>query len=170
METIIRKAESEDIAYLLAHLPCITEELLKRPNYSEMKPPMQMFAIEATPFSMNEISVNSLSLIAEVDNYIAGIITCRGGRYDEIKHVSSLEVYVGKKWRNNGIGSDLLKNAINWAKENNQIKRLHVEFPSDNNQLVNFYKKLDFQIEATLRKSILINDMLKDNLIMSLLV
>lgn len=79
---------------------------------------------------------NHIMLVAEEDKIIKGAIEIR-----DLNHISLL--FVGKQYINSGIGTALLKYAVNVCKENNKgLKKITVHATPNS---VNLYKRLDFK-------------------------
>lgn len=156
MQAQVRRARAEDLAYVLPHLPGLQDALCRYYRSREHRPPAKYFMGGEDPHrsSLSEAVSNSLCLIAESDGQIVGILTCRGGRYAQIRHTAILEVFVSKEHRRKGIGSALVREAIAWARETDAVRRIEIRIPSSSS-LGAFYGEFGFDTEGILREAAL---------------
>ncbi len=171
MGTIVRRANPEDMAYVLVHLPSLVKALCEYPRLEEAILPANYFVVGQVPLklSLNNASQNSLCLIAEDANQIVGVLTCRGARYTEMRHVTTMEVFVAPDYRGQGIGSGLVESAISWARETEIVTRVDARVPITS-RLIDFYQRFGFQVEATCGKAGFLNGELVDMVLMALLL
>jgi ribosomal protein S18 acetylase RimI-like enzyme len=91
--------------------------------------------------------LTSIILIAELDKKIIGYILVDGD--DDKLHIMSIAVY--KKFRRLGVGTILIKNIEELIKKNkNEYKRITLNVHVENNNAIEFYKKLDFIVSKTI--------------------
>ena len=84
--------------------------------------------------------------IAETNDTIIGYTTYFYAYYSWIgKSLYLDDLYVTQKHRNKGLGKKLLNTVINLAKENN-CKKVRWQVSSWNKNALNFYKKIDAEI------------------------
>lgn len=86
--------------------------------------------------------------VAEFDNEIAGLITMYVDE-NEIEEKEGMHVYISdlvvrKKYRNQGIGHNLMKYAEKFAKENS-IKEIHLTVLTSNTSALNLYLKKGYK-------------------------
>lgn len=84
------------------------------------------------------------SLTAQLDGVPCGIATLFLQPYRKLAHQCELGIIVGSQYRNMGIGSDLLKNLIHFAKTNFEIELLHLQAYS-NNPAIRLYERFGFK-------------------------
>jgi len=84
-------------------------------------------------------------------------------------HCYDFEIAVLKKYQNQGTGTELAKKAIKHLKNNTYCKRLTTHSLLDETKALKFLKKLGFEIEATLKKSIKINNKYLDQYLLKML-
>lgn len=102
---------------------------------------------------------NSFVMIAEKESkivgYLAGSINEYGAySYYEGKTAELENMYIVPKYRNTGIGSELISKFENWCSENN-AKRIMITSNISNKSAINFYKKNKYiDINLTLKKEL----------------
>ncbi|MBE6046927.1 MAG: GNAT family N-acetyltransferase [Clostridium sp.] len=109
---------------------------------------------------------NSNIWIVEDDNTFIAYLICVGNNINRQKHSAYIVMGVLNEFSNRGIGTLLLTNLINWAKEKS-LKRLELTVRSDNNAALSLYKKMGFSIEGTKYSSLLIDSEFIDEFYMS---
>lgn len=77
---------------------------------------------------------------------------------------------VGAEWRNQGVGSRLLTEAIAWAKNTGTISRLELFVYANNTAAIHLYEKFGFAVEGRRRHAVQHNGQLVDDLIMARLL
>lgn len=113
---------------------------------------------------------NSLLLIAEFDNEIIGNIDLTGNRRKIMEHTAVIGMGMLKEWRNTGLGTALLKLAIEWAKENPILELLWLQVYSDNELGLGLYRKMGFEKNGILKNFFKREEKYFDNLTMTLSV
>ena len=169
MKTVIRQANPEDAALMIAYVQRLVEE----PGVDIQLSPGEFtltVAEEQQIIADYAASGNSLFLIAEVDGQIAGMLTCRGGHRRSIQHVTTLGMSVDKDWRDQGLGSLLMEHAVEWARRSGVVRRIELYVFARNARAIHLYQKYDFQIEGKLQRAIYKEGEYHDNLIMALLL
>lgn len=68
------------------------------------------------------------------------------------RHVAGLGMVVRDDWQGKGIGTALMRSAVDMADKWLNITRLELEVYADNEPAVRLYKKFGFEIEGTLRQ------------------
>lgn len=61
------------------------------------------------------------------------------------KHVGRMDISVSKEYRNEGIGSLLFEELINFAKSSLELKIVYLTVYGNNNRALHFYKKFGFK-------------------------
>ncbi|MGH8626479.1 MAG: GNAT family N-acetyltransferase [Gammaproteobacteria bacterium] len=93
-------------------------------------------------------SDNSIVLVADAEEQVIGILECKGGTREAMRHVTSLSMSVRKEWRNSGVGSALLARAIEWAKATGTVKRIELFVYARNTAAIHLYRKFGFEEEG----------------------
>jgi len=164
----IREACPDDAAGLIAYLTALAAE----PGiYLELSPGEFTLTVDQERQILTEYAEadNSLFLVADAAGTIAGNLNLRGGRRRANRHVCTLGMAVTKGWRRQGIGSLLLKKALDWAQTNPTVRRLELNVFAENEIAVHLYQKFGFNIEGTRRQALYRNGRFHDDYIMAIL-
>ncbi|RZK01480.1 MAG: GNAT family N-acetyltransferase, partial [Flavobacterium sp.] len=111
---------------------------------------------------------NSLLLIAEFDNEIIGNIDLTGNRRRVMEHTAVIGMGMLKEWRNAGLGTALLKLAIEWAKENPILELLWLQVYTDNELGLGLYRKMGFEENGIMKNFFKQDEKYVDNLTMTI--
>lgn len=152
----IREAVPEDAENLLAMMQKVGEEtdfLVMDEKGISLTPATLAIEIDYLRYS-----INNLLLVAIIDETIIGTISVRAAEQYRISHVGEIGISILKEYWGLGIGTMMLEEALFWAKENGVLLRLELDVQTRNKRAVHLYKKLGFQIEATMERG-----MRKDN-------
>ena len=99
-------------------------------------------------------SKTSCFFVAEAEQTIVGWISLSGYEFKKLNHVAMLGTAVERQHRNQGIGLDLVKAAIEWAKCHSHLRRLALAVFDTNRPAIAIYKKAGFKIEGVERNEI----------------
>ena len=91
-------------------------------------------------------------LVACVEGQIVGMLSLQVSTRLRRAHVGDLGMAVHDKWAGKGVGSALIKAAIDLADKWLNLSRLELTVYTDNEPALHLYKKLGFEIEGTHRK------------------
>ena len=91
-------------------------------------------------------------LVACVEGQIVGMLSLQVSPRLRRAHVGDLGMAVHDKWAGKGVGSALIKAAIDLADKWLNLTRLELTVYTDNEPALHLYKKLGFEIEGTHRK------------------
>lgn len=169
LDISIREARPEDAAGLIAFVNGLAEEpdihIALNPGefYLTVDQEQQILAEYAE-------AENSIFLFADAAGTIAGNLNLRGGRRRANRHVCTLGMAVTKGWRRQGIGSLLLKHALDWAQRNPIVKRLELNVFTENEIAIHLYQQFGFTIEGTRRKALYRDGRFHDDYIMAILL
>lgn len=95
---------------------------------------------------------NKIYIIAEIENEIVGSLNYSGGIRQRVRHAGEFGVSVGKEYWGLGIGKELVKYLIDWAKEGNVIKKINLRVREDNERAIKLYEKLGFKKEGVITR------------------
>ena len=141
MSIIIEKATCDDAAEILQYLKQIGAETDNLTFGAEGLP--FTTESEAAYISQIENSCDAIMLIAKENGKIIGNASL--SRFPRrMKHRGDLGVSVLKECWNKGIGSQLLREIINFAKENS-FEVIDLQVRSDNLSAIHLYKKFGFK-------------------------
>lgn len=83
------------------------------------------------------------SLTAVKDGVPCGIATLYLQPYKKLAHQCEFGIIVGKDYRGQGVGTELIKNLIHLARENFNIELLHLQVYSEN-PAIRLYERMGF--------------------------
>ncbi|PKV48977.1 RimJ/RimL family protein N-acetyltransferase [Aquimarina sp. MAR_2010_214] len=87
---------------------------------------------------------NSLLLVAESDGDIIGNIDLTGSWRKKMQHTAMIGMGIHTQCQNQGIGTLLIQNVLEWSKENELLKVLWLEVYATNIAGISLYKKMGF--------------------------
>jgi RimJ/RimL family protein N-acetyltransferase len=108
--------------------------------------------------------------LAEANGQVIGVIDCKRGTRQSLCHSMALGISVSSEWRNQGVGSRLMTEAITWAKNTGTVTRIELFVYADNIAAIHLYEKFGFETEGRRRCAVRHNGQLKDDLIMARLL
>lgn len=162
----IRSANTEDAEALLncvktyisdsEYIPKLTEEIIL--TVEQEKEWIQSFITHP----------NSILLIAEYDGKIIGNIDVTGNRRKIMEHTAVIGMGMLKEWRNTGLGTALMQESIEWAKNNPTLELLWLQVYTDNTLGVHLYRKMGFEDIGVMPNFFKHNQQYSDNLTMIL--
>ena len=169
MDIIIREAKPADAEELIAYVNRLLDD-------AEINLELSPGEFNLTVMEEEKIlnvytkSKNSIYLVAEIDSKIVGSLICTGKKRWAVQHVTTLSMSVDKNWRRKGIGTKLLAQAVDWAKNKAGIVRIELLVWEHNEKAIKLYKKFGFEIEGVLRKAVFKNGEYLNDLVMSLIL
>jgi RimJ/RimL family protein N-acetyltransferase len=169
MDVTIREAAAADAGQLIALVQRISSE----PDVDIAISPGEFnLTAEAEQEILAEYarSENSIYLVAEVGDRIVGILSLKGGNRTATRHAALISISVDKDWRNQGVGSQLMAQAIQWAHDTGILSRLELLVFASNEMAIHLYQKFGFIVEGRCRRAIFRNGEYLDNLLMALLL
>lgn len=97
-------------------------------------------------------------LIAEKNGQIIGVINFSNGHRKSILHTGEFGLSVAKGFRNQGIGSLLLKCLIHWAESTNFIEKINLHVHATNSDAIRVYQKMGFITEGIQKNELKYSD------------
>lgn len=162
----IRQAEIDDAEKLLNCIKTYVPQSEYIPKLEqEIKLTIEQEKEWINYFLTNE---NSLLLIAEFDNEIIGNIDLTSNRRKIMEHTAVIGMGMLKEWRNTGLGTALLKLAIEWAKENPILELLWLQVYTDNELGLGLYQKMGFEENGIMKNFFKQDGKYFDNLTMTM--
>jgi RimJ/RimL family protein N-acetyltransferase len=165
----IRSALERDAeAYLTLGKSIMAEEI-----YTLTQPHELNFTIEQEVqwIKLKIDNESHLVLVAEVDGEVIGQLDFSNGHRQRIAHTGDFGMGVRKDFRGMGIGSLLLRNLIDWAKDHAELEKINLCVHQTNDRAISTYKKLGFQIEGLRTKDLKYpNGVYVDTVLMGLLL
>lgn len=102
-------------------------------------------------------SINSLFLVAEFNDRIAGFIRCAGNKLKRTSHRVEFGIGVLKEYWGYGIGKNLLKELIHWA-DSSGIRKITLHVLETNDKAKKLYEDHGFQVEGILKEDKFLSD------------
>lgn len=162
----IRKAHTKDAKELIEYMNKAIEETK---FLSFAKEDFNMTLEEEISFLEDiENSKSDCMLICEIDGKIAGTLHLEGKKHRR-KHIAVLGISVLKEYWSKGLGSILMKSAIEEAK-NIGFTKIELLVRIANERAVNLYKKYGFEIEGNIRNDIYMDEKYYDSYLMGLIL
>ena len=145
-ELLIREAEAEDAAELVTFLNCVSLET----DFTSLDGDGILLTSEEMEVFLNKqaSSDNQITLLAFLNDKIAGIVNITADQRKRVRHIGDLFIVIGKRYWNNGLGSLLLEEAIEWAQASGILRRLQLTVQTRNQAAVHLYQKHGFIIEG----------------------
>ena len=112
----------------------------------------------------------SIMLLAMDGEEIAGIATIHSSAKIKARHDGELGIVVAKKYQGQGIGTELIRQLIDWAKGNSVTTRISLDTRADNVKAVELYMKFGFVVEGCRRNSTLLDGKYYDLYVMGMML
>jgi RimJ/RimL family protein N-acetyltransferase len=139
---ILREAQTDDAPALLQCLKTYIAQSDYIPKYPE-----EITLTEAQESNWIQSFLdrdNSVLLVAVHDEEIIGNIDITGGTRKMMAHTGVIGMGMLEDWCNTGLGTHLMRKAIDWAQENQQLELLWLQVYDANTLGRALYKKMDF--------------------------
>ncbi len=166
MELLIAKATKADAEAIIKYLNLVggeSDNLLFGQNGFHMDVESEEKFIE---------NINSSEKSALFVGKINGKTVCVGSiqspNRERISHQCDIAVSVKRDFWNIGIGTELMKTLINFAKNTKQIEIIHLGVRADNINAIKLYKKMGFSEIGLYKKFFKINGEYADEILMNL--
>lgn len=149
---VVRSARTEDASVILA----LGKEVMAEQIYTLTLPEELPLTIEEEEKWIEDMSSHSskLVLVAVVDSELVGILDFSVGHRQRIAHTGDFGVSIAKPFREDGVGSHLLKSLLEWAKLHPKIEKVNLKVHATNERAMGLYRKLGFVEEGRLRKDL----------------
>lgn len=112
----------------------------------------------------------SIMLLALDGEEIVGIATIHSSAKIKARHDGELGIVVAKKYQGQGIGTELIRQLIEWAKGNGVTTRISLDTRADNVKAVELYMKFGFVVEGCRRNSTLLDGKYYDLYVMGMMI
>lgn len=167
-DIIFRKAVPEDASNIVTFYNYVGGET----SYLSFEKDEYPMSVEEQEEEIRALENNqtNMMLLAMDGEEIAGIATIHSTHKIKARHDGELGIVVAKKYQNQGIGSELIRRLIGWAKENGVTTRLSLDTRADNITAVSLYMKFGFEIEGCRKNSTLLNGKYYDLYVMGMML
>ncbi|HEY7119095.1 MAG TPA: GNAT family N-acetyltransferase [Tepidisphaeraceae bacterium] len=165
----IRRATADDAAACIEHARQVIDEF---PDNLSFAPGEFDYTLEQEQKFLGDAANtdNALFLLALIDGQIVGLLNYTGGKRQCNRHAVVLGVSVRKEWCDRGIGTALVRAAIDHARASGVVKRIDLAVFTHNERAIHVYRKLGFIEEGHRRACALKNGQYIDDLIMAMLL
>ncbi len=163
---IIRAAQKKDGQAILNS----TINVLTNSNYLISTIDEFKFTVEEEEVWIENFEKNNLDclFVVEYNSEIIGNLSYVTSKQIRTSHVGELSMAIIDKYRNRGIGTILLNHLLSHLENQNfDFIKINLSVIEDNVNDIALYKKFNFEIEACLKKHVLIDKNYKNLLIMS---
>lgn len=148
----IRSATKPDAAAILdLSSRVIGEEVYQLTSSSEFKMTIET---EEKWIDSHLQKPNHIILVAEMNSKIVGMLDFSNGHRLRIAHTGEFGMSVDKNFRDQGLGSLLLKVLIEWSTQNNTIEKIGLNVHSNNERAIATYKKMGFEVEGIRKRDL----------------
>lgn len=169
MENIIyRKAREEDAEKIVKFFNIVGGET----NYMSFEKDEYALNVEEQAELIRSLEGNATNtmLLAMDGEEIAGLSTITSSHKIKSGHDAELGIVVGKKYQGKGIGTALIRQVIDWVRENGITTRMSLEVRADNVKAVNMYMKFGFVVEGCRKNSTRLNGTYYDDYVMGMML
>lgn len=125
---------------------------------------------QAASITSMEKTSNNIMLLAMDKDDIIGIATISSSHKIKSRHEGELGIVVAEKYHGQGIGTELIRQLLDWAKGNGVTKRIRLDTRADNTYAVSLYLKFGFMVEGCCKNSTLLHGQYYDLYIMGLML
>lgn len=165
---IIREAEPDDVAMLIACMKVVSAEsdflTFGAGDFTITVEDEEKILLE------HKKAPNQIFILAELDGNVVGVLTVSSSSRNRLQHVGDIGVSVVKDHWGKGIGSYLINSMIEWAREGGIIRKLELSVLVENKNAIMLYSKYGFEIEGTIRRDMIIDGVFHDALRMGMLI
>ena len=109
-------------------------------------------------------------VLAMAGGEIAGIATISSSHKIKSRHNGELGIVVAGKYQGRGIGTELIRRLVDWARGNGVTTKLSLRTRADNVAAVQLYLRLGFTFEGCLKGDTLLNGQYYDTYWMGMML
>jgi RimJ/RimL family protein N-acetyltransferase len=148
----IREARPDDAPVLLA----AEKETARNPGLLVSRP--HELTLQAFEQKITELAQRGRYIVAEKDGRIAGHALLDPMPLKVISHVFRLTIVVHPEFTEQGIGTALMGDLMDWAKRSPKVRKIELLVRATNQRAVHLYSQLGFFEEGRFRKRICLPD------------
>ena len=101
---------------------------------------------------------NNLFLVYEAEGKVVGFLAFKRYEYDRLKHAGAMGMGIKEEFTNQGIGSQLIRFLIDWAKQQENLEKICLGVVSVNERAINVYQRFGFVEEGRQKNQIKYED------------
>jgi RimJ/RimL family protein N-acetyltransferase len=169
MDVQLREATPEDAEQIINYVLRLLKDPLSNMERSEGEFNISVEEERKILQEYNEAK-NAMYIVAEENNQIVGLLQCSCKNKIKTKHTISLGISVDQEYRKRGIGRKMMEYLLDRAKNNKEIKRIELLVFETNENAIELYTKMGFEIEGRKRKAVYKDGQYIDELVMGLLL
>lgn len=165
---IIRKAEVNDAEKMIEYLNIVggeSDNLLFGENEFHLSIDQEKSHLENMANQEN-----SIMLVGVINKKIVSIAQISASNRKRISHNAEVAISVKKEYWSLGIGSEVMKTLIDFAKYTNKIKNISLGVKASNAKARNLYRKIGFKEVGVHRNFFFVNDEYDDEILMDLYI
>lgn len=159
MEFEIRDSVIEDAEQLIEHKLIVTKE---NPDTLATLIENHYVSIDEQEEAINTVGPNDYKRVAVVDDKIVGIINMKQDLRKKFEHIAQFGISVQQNYAGIGIGSSLIKGALEFAENNPMIEKVILTVFSNNPGAIRLYERFGFEEESRLLDQVKLEDSYTD--------
>jgi len=114
-------------------------------------------------------SPNSVILLAELGDQLAGYLELAGGSFRRSRATAYVVIGVRAQAAGRGIGTSLLRHALDWAAAHG-LHRLELTVMAHNTRAIRLYERMGFSVEGRRSECLLVDGQFIDELTMAVIL
>jgi len=113
-------------------------------------------------FAAHHNAPNQIFLLAFINGKLAGMLNVQASQRRRLRHIGEFGVSVLKEHWYKGVGSALLQYMIDWAQNNELIRKVNLKVSANNHHAIKLYEKYGFKKEGTLERDMYLDGVFSD--------
>ncbi|MFT5228125.1 MAG: RimJ/RimL family protein N-acetyltransferase [Granulosicoccus sp.] len=165
---LIRKAVAQDAEKMIAQLKMVGDET----QFLSFSGEEFVATVEEEKkiIADHNDSDNQIMILGIIDDEIACVMNVMASHKSRLKHVGEFGLSVSKKHWNKGVGRAMINYTIDWAKENEILKKLNLQVNVTNVKAIKLYESLGFKHEGRQAMDIYLNGEYLDGILMGMVL
>ncbi|MEK7486156.1 MAG: GNAT family protein [Planctomycetota bacterium] len=156
-------ADASLVLQMMRHLFLQTNNFFRQ--WDELSPSVPS---EMRKLQQYQQSKNSIFLLVFTENRAIGLAGLDGKPFKRVKHCATLFIGILKEYWRMGLGEQIVSQLIQWAKTQDELRKIELHARAQNFPAIQLYKKLGFREVGTLSDSLYIEGKFEDEVIMEL--
>lgn len=138
----IRPARQNDLGGIVAAITAVVEA----GPYVEAESVAHVIDHEDVVLRFDAVA-SRMFFVATIQDDVVGWVTIEGSELEKLVHTAELTLGVIEPYRNEGIGTHLLRRAVEWASQHG-YERLYQSVPATNDRAIGFLEHHGWTVEA----------------------
>lgn len=160
----IRKMEVKDAESIIAHKTIVTKE---NPDTLATAIENKNITIEEEIETIKSLGPNDFGIVALDGDTVVGMLNLRQDHRKKFEHIGQFGISVQQAYTGTGTGTEMVKQAVEFAKNNDKIEKVILTVFANNPGAIKLYERLGFKEEATLKNQVKLRDGYTDLVYMS---